>query len=60
MALCMALHVYCQHGLFPFASKKGTTHSAAKVLQISEKYKKCLFFFTVVINDTTLASRHEV
>ena len=31
MALCMALHVYCQHGLFPFASQKGTTHFAAKV-----------------------------
>ena len=44
MALCMALHVYFQHGLFPFASKKGTTHSAAKVLLFSDIHKKkCKF-----------------
>ena len=45
MALCMALHVYFQHGLFPFASKKGTTHSAAKVLLFSDIHKKkCKFY----------------
>lgn len=45
MALCMALHVYCQHGLFPFASQKGTTHFGAKVLQIFDIYKKMFIFF---------------
>ena len=39
--------VYFQHGLFPFASKKGTTHSAAKVQQISDIYKKMFIFFSL-------------
>ncbi len=45
MALCMALHVYFQHGLFPFASKKGTTHFGAKVVLFSDIYKKSAIFY---------------